>query len=116
MSLPNQNSADGGFNRRSGATICGSVVAIHGANTANSTIASNTTPPAIAVGCRRNASLKRRHVGDTDLTGASSAIAVTSVPYARIEKHVTKIYRKIDEHVRAREKQDDALNDRIVAS
>src|SRR6478609_3989877 len=107
MSEPNQNSAEGCFRRLIGATACGSTVPSHGAKIAISTIASNTTPPTIAVGWRRNASLKRRHVGDTDLTGASSAIAVTSVTYARIEKHVTKIYRKIDEHVRAREKQDD---------
>src|SRR3954451_19271015 len=94
-------------------------------------MSSNTTAPTMAVGWRRNASLKRRHVGDCE-RGAVIAIAVmrerlaiasTSqrlqwrqrtpprstcrarrarlVPHPRIEEHVAQIDEQVDEHVRA---------------
>ena len=50
MSLPNQNWADGGFNRLIGATACGSVVPSQGANIAIKIIINNTTAPTMAVG------------------------------------------------------------------
>src|SRR5262245_35973155 len=99
MSVPNQNSLEGCFNRCTGATACGSTVASQGASMAKSTIAASTTPPAIAVGWRRKASLKRRHMSDDSVGEPGRAIAATSVPDARVEQHVGKIDREIDQHV-----------------
>src|SRR6185312_12019833 len=73
MSVPNQFADDGGFNRRIGDTASGSTVPSHGANTATTIITTRMMPPTIAIGCRRNASRKRRHVGDTDLAPVAGA-------------------------------------------
>src|SRR5262245_4209551 len=106
MSVPNQNSAEGSLRRLMGATACGSTVPSHGASTATRIIAASTTPPAMAVGCRRNASLKRCQVGETDARAPGTAIAVMSVADARIEQHVAQVDGEIDQHVRRREDED----------
>src|SRR5438046_4811951 len=118
MSVPNQKSADGGFRRLAGETACGSIVPSRGARNATATITIRMTPPMSAVGWRLNASRNRRHVGDTDLvaTGAASAVVLMSITYPRIEQHVRKIDRKIDQHVDRGKNQDHALNDGIVAA
>src|SRR5437763_8449779 len=120
MSVPSQNSRDGGLKRLIGITACGSIVPSHGARIAMVTITTRMAPPISAVGWRRNASRKRRHVGDTDLTGASggaaSVVVSISIAYARIEHHVGQIDEQIDQHIHRRKNQDDTLNDRIVAA
>src|SRR5688572_4204204 len=92
MSEPNQNSSEGCFSRLIGATAWGSTVPSHGASSAIAIITSRITPPAIAVGCLRKASLNPRQVGD----------ATMSVTDAGIEQHVAEIHREVDEHVGAR--------------
>src|SRR5215472_14706501 len=106
MSEPNQNSPEGCFRRLIGATASGSTVPSQGARNAIRTMTSRITPPAIAVGCRRKASLKRCQVGE----------AAMSVADPRIEKRVAEIDRQVDQHIRAGKDQHDALNDRIVAT
>src|SRR5438874_8874197 len=95
MSVPNQNCADGGFRRLIGATACGSIVPSQGAKAASATMPIKMAPPMSAVGWRRNASRKRRHVGDTDLAGAIAAAVSVAVPISiadtRIEEHVRQI-------------------------
>src|ERR1700687_1363381 len=98
MSLPNQNSSDGGLCRLNGATACGSTVPSHGANTAINIMIVSTTAPAIAVGGRRSASLRRRHVGEAE-RAAGSASAAISVAYPRIEQHIAQVHREIDQYV-----------------
>src|SRR6185436_10110233 len=105
MSEPNQNSSEGCLSRLIGATACGSTVPSHGASSAIAIIASRITPPAIAVGCLRKASLKPRQVGD----------ATMSITDAWIEQHVANIHREVDEHVGARKDQHHALDDRVIA-
>src|SRR3954464_12702933 len=114
MSLPNQNSSDGGLMRRNGATACGSTVPSHGAAMATKIIIVSTMPPAIAVGWRRSASFSRCQVGEVE-RAAGSASAVMSVAYPRIEQHVAQVHRQIDQHVRRGKDEDHTLNDRIVA-
>src|SRR5437016_9858522 len=118
MSVPNQKSADGGFKRLAGETPGGSIVPSQGARNATATMTMSMTPPMSAVGWRRNASRKRRHVGDTDLvaTGAASTVVLISVTYPRIEQHVRKIDRQIDQHVDRGKNEDHALDDGIVAA
>src|SRR5829696_1746050 len=106
MSLPNQYSADGGLMRRTGATACGSMVPSHGAKIATNIMSNSTTPPTIAVGCRRNDARKRRHVGDSDFGSASIATVFMSVPNPRVEEHIAQVHGQVHEHVRAREQQD----------
>jgi len=66
--------ADGGFRRRMGDTLSGSVVPSQGARIAIATITSSTTPPAMAVGWRRSvAPIRRSAVGGR--TGERGAIA-----------------------------------------
>src|SRR5438046_7423211 len=100
MSVPNQNSAEGGFRRLAGETACGSIVPSHGARNAMATMTMSMTPPMSAVGWRLNASRKRRHVGDTERVeptgGRLSVVELMSITYPRIEQHVRKIDRKID--------------------
>src|SRR5258706_3972258 len=103
MSLPNQNSADGGFKRRIGDTASGSTVPSHGAKTAIAIISSSTMPPTIAVGLRRNASRRNCQVDETGFGAASTLIADTSVPDPRVEEPVREIDRQIDQHVDRRE-------------
>src|SRR5689334_16868666 len=105
MSEPNQYSAEGCFSLFSGATACGSTVPSQGAASAIPTMRRRITPPAIAVGWRRNASRKRRQVGE----------AATSVADARIEQRIAEIHEQVDDHVGAREDEHHALDDRIVA-
>ena len=57
------------------------------------TIAIRMTPPTSAVGCRRNASRKRCHVGDMErdlpaIGGGTAVVELMSVAYPRIEQHV----------------------------
>src|SRR5262245_33110498 len=106
MSEPNQNSPDGCLSRLIGATAWGSTVPSPGASSAIAIIASRITPPAIAVGWRRNASRNRCQVGD----------AAMSVADARIEQHVAQIHGEVDQHVGAGKDQHHALDDRIVAA
>src|SRR5881394_2679428 len=117
MSVPNQNSAEGGFKRLAGETACGSIVPSQGARNAMATMTMSMTPPMSAVGWRLNASRKRRHVGDTDLvaTGAASAVVLISITYPRIEQHVRKIDRKFDQPEAREKNKDPPLNDGIVA-
>src|SRR5687768_17277330 len=113
MSVPNQYSPDGCFRRLTGSTACGSVVPSHGASAATRIIAASTIPPAMAVGWRRSASLKRPSVGEMEVV-VIAAVAI-SVADARVEVHVGEVHREVDEHVGAREDQDHALDDRVVA-
>src|SRR5438552_9570063 len=115
MSEPNQKSAEGCLRRLTGATACGSTVPSHGASTAMRIMASSTRPPAIAVGWRRSASRKLRHVGETGF-GTSSATAAMSITDAWIEEHVAQVYREVDQHVGRGKHQHDALDDRVVAA
>src|SRR5439155_26671036 len=73
-----QNRPDGCRKRLIGATACGSIVPSQGAKTATATMPTRMAAPMSAVGCRLNASRKRCHVGDTDLTatidGAASVV------------------------------------------
>src|SRR6185295_12916394 len=110
MSVPNQNSADGCRRRSTGATACGSTVPSQGASTAIRTMVSSTIPPAIAVGWRRNASLKRARVGDCEC-GPAMALVAMSVADARIEEHIGEIDREVDQHVDAGKDQDHPLDD-----
>src|SRR5687768_11062267 len=111
MSVPNQTSLEGCFSRLTGSTAWGSTVPSQGASTATRIMAASTIPPTIAVGWRRNASLKR-----PGATAASVRAAVAmSVADARIEVHVGEVHREVHEHVGAREDQDHALDDGIVA-
>src|SRR5690349_97348 len=119
MSVPNQCADDGALRRREGATASGSTVPSHGANTATTIMTTRIAPPTIAIGCRRNASRKRRHVGETDLMAevpGSARTVATSVADARIEERVRKVHRQIHEHVDRRKQQRNALDDRIVAA
>src|SRR5436190_1095935 len=116
MSLPNQNSADGGFKRRIGDTASGSTVPSHGAKMAIAIIKSSTTPPTIAVGWRRNASRRNCQVEETGFGAASTVIADMSVTNPRVEEHIRQIDREIDQHVDRREHQDHPLDDRVVAT
>ena len=71
MSVPNQYSRRRGLQARCiGATACGSTVPSHGAKIAMRIMTTSTTAPAIAVGWRRSASLRRRQVGDVERGGA----------------------------------------------
>src|SRR5436190_17171914 len=106
MSEPNQNSLEGCLSRWIGATACGSTVPSHGASSASAIMARRMTPPAIAVGCRRKASLNLSQVGD----------AAMSIADARIQQHVAEIHGEVDEHVGAREDEHHALDDRVVAA
>src|SRR5690348_8792331 len=120
MSVPNQYAADGGRSRFAGDTASGSTVPSHGASSAIATIATRITPPTIAIGWRRNASRKRRHVGDTERAtpsdAAGSAVAMSSIANARVEQRVGQVDRQVHEHVYRREDQRDALDDRVVAA
>src|SRR5438128_11439413 len=118
MSVPSQKSADGGFRRLAGETACGSIVPSHGARNAMATMTMSMTPPTSAVGWRLNASRKRRHGGDTDLvaTGAARAVVLISITYPRMEQHVRKIDRQIEQPVDRGKNQDHALDDGIVAA
>src|SRR5688572_30154154 len=101
MSVPNQNSAEGCLSRRIGDSASGSTVPSHGAKIATRTMRISTTAPTIAVGWRRNASLKRRHVGDTDRGATIATVAsLISIAHARVEKHIAQIDHQIDQHVR----------------
>src|SRR6516165_12209898 len=105
MSVPNQYCADGGRSRLIGATACGSIVPSHGARIARTIMPMRMAPPIRAVGCRRNASRKRRHVGDTDWAGAivdAASVVMSiarSIPNARVEQHVREVDQKVDQHV-----------------
>src|SRR5208283_808130 len=100
MSVPNQNSRDGGLRRLMGATAWGSTVPSHGARIATAIMHRRMPPPMSAVGCRRKASRKRRQVGDSDLSDASERAsrvkASISIANARIKKHVGKINQQVD--------------------
>src|SRR5471030_2874584 len=98
MSVPNHESAEGGFRRNDGSVACGSALASQGARNAIRIMRISTTPPAMAVGCRRRASLKRSQVGEAE-AGAGSAIVAMSVADARIEQHVRQVDREVDQHV-----------------
>src|SRR5512145_1236826 len=116
MSVPNQYCSLIGRSRRIGDSACGSMVPSHGAASATSTISSNTTAPARAVGCRRNASLKRRTVGEADFGAAPAwATAAMSVADARVEQRVAEVDHEVDDDVDRGEQQRHALDDRIVA-
>src|SRR3989442_276649 len=100
------------------ATITLPMLALVSAISAMASMTMSMTPPTSAVGWRLNASRKRRHVGDTDLvaTGAARAVVLISITYPRIEQHVRKIDRQIDQHVDRGKNQDHALDDGIVAA
>src|SRR5512135_378459 len=116
MSVPNQYSSPGGRRRRIGDSACGSIVPRYPAKTATSTISKSTTAPAMAVGCRRSASLKRWAVGETDFGAAARSTATaTSVADPRIEQRVAEVDQQVDDDVHGGEQQRDALDDRIVA-
>src|SRR5207248_7487814 len=120
MSVPSQNSRDGGLKRLIGITACGSIVPSQGAKIAMATITTRMAPPISAVGWRRNASRKRRHVGDTDLAGAiADAVSVAtpiSITDAWIEEHVRQIDQEIDQDIDRRKNEDYPLNDRVIAA
>src|SRR5258706_7682661 len=98
MSVPNQCSLEGGLRRSIGESACGSTVPSHGASNAINTITASTSPPTIAVGCRRNASQNHCQVGDADL-GAVITVVAISVVDARVEKSVRKVDQQVDQHV-----------------
>src|SRR6185295_13640978 len=116
MSVPNQNSAEGCFNRCTGATAWGSTVPSQGASAATSSIAASTTPPTIAVGWRRNASRKRRQVSGDPAWASGRASVATSVADARVEEHVGEVDREVDQHVEPGEDEDHSLDDGVVAA
>src|SRR5512143_4096980 len=100
MSVPNQYSSPGGRRRRIGDSACGSMVPRKDAKTATSTISSRTIAPAMAVGWRRSASLKRWTVGETDFGATTtSTTAVMSVPDARVEQRVAEVDQQVDDDV-----------------
>src|SRR3974390_1575362 len=130
MSVPNQNAAEGGFKRCSGETDCGSTVPSHGANRPARTMRASTMPPATAVGCRRNTWRSRRSARKAACIGPSAVRAgaegkaadcgractsASSVPDARVEQHVRQVDHEVDQDVDAGEKENHALNDRVVA-
>src|SRR5512136_1626248 len=116
MSVPNQYSSPGGRRRRIGDSAWGSMVPSKPAKMATSTISSRTMAPAIAVGWRRSASLKRATVGETDFGAAARSIATAmSVPDPRIEQRVAEVDQQVDDDVHRGEQQRHALDDRIVA-
>src|SRR5512137_3167387 len=116
MSVPNQFSALIGRRRRIGDSACGSTVPSHAAKIATSIISSSTIAPAMAVGCRRSASLKRWTVGETDFGAAMAwATAAMLVADPRIEQRVAEVDQQVDQHVDRREQQRHALDDRVVA-
>src|SRR5690349_19874455 len=115
MSEPNQYSAEGCLSRLSrvrGAAACGSTVPSQGARIAMPIMTRRITPPAIAVGWRRNAALKRSQ----SWTFPSLGEAAMSVADARIEQRIAQVHDEVDEHVGAREDEHHPLDDRIVAS
>ena len=61
-----------------GDTAWGSTVPSHGAKSAIRIISVRTRAPAIAVGCRRSASLKRCHVGDAERVRGRVSVAISS--------------------------------------
>src|SRR5512140_2226600 len=96
MSVPNQNCADGAFNRRVGTTCSGSIVPSHGARTAIRIISSSTMPPAIAVGCRRSVPASQPRIVGAGVAAAGGAIAtevieLALVANARVEQRVAEI-------------------------
>src|SRR6185437_5925053 len=114
MSVPNQYAADGGRRRLIGETASGSIVASHGARSATTIMPARIAPPTSAIGWRRNASRKRRHVGDTDLPatiGAAGSVVAISISDARIEQRIRQIDGEIDEHVDRGKDQRHALDD-----
>src|SRR5271170_7382928 len=120
MSVPNQNSLDGGLRRLMGASACGSTVPSHGAKTATPIMHRRMPPPMSAVGWRRNASRQRRQVGNVDLSGAAaraSRVATSiSIANARIEEHVREIDQEVDHDVDGGKNQGDPLNDGVVST
>src|SRR3954464_8517415 len=98
MSVPNQCSLEGCLRRWTGESACGSAVASHGARIAMTTMATSTNAPTMAVGCRRNASRKRRQVGELD-RGAAITGVFMSVTDPRVKQTVRQINRQIDEHI-----------------
>src|SRR5579864_7650361 len=89
MSVPNQYAADGGRRRLIGETASGSIVASHGARSATRIMPARIAPPTSAIGWRRNASRKRRQVGDTDLPaaiGEAGRAVATSVGKGRPDR------------------------------
>src|SRR2546423_15075520 len=100
MWVPNQKSAEGGFRRLIGATACGPMVPSHGAKIAMATMQIRISPPMSAVGCRLNASRKRRQVGDTDLgaaiDGVTRAGARISLTHARVADTARQVYYATD--------------------
>src|SRR6185295_7377020 len=113
MSVPNQCSLEGGLRRWAGESTCGSTVPSHGASNAIKSMSASTIPPRMAVGCLRKASWKRCQVGEADL-GAARTVAVISVLDPRVEQPVGEIDQQIDQHVYPGEKQDHALDDRVI--
>src|SRR5438045_3516328 len=119
MSVPNQYWSDGHLSRFTGDSACGSLVPSQGANTAIATMTRNSTPPTTMVGWRR---MYRRSPCDA---GSATAIARSvvgttvirpSIADARVDQRIADIVQQIDQHIGAGKDQDDALNDRIVAT
>ena len=122
LSEPNQYSSEGGL-RRPVTTFnsAGSLAAIQGANIATKMMTATISKPSDRFGLRRTNSTIRRCMGSAAASADSNSISLTAavdmalVPHPGIEDRIAQVNHQIDEHVDAREYEDDALDDRIVA-
>ncbi len=119
-SVPNQCRAVGLRRRWRARWRSGRRCQATGAAIDTSMIASNSTPPIATVGWRRrNVPMRPR----TGATAGTAAVAVTAVMAVigqyrmrGVEHRIEHVDHEIDDDIRAREHEDDALDHRIVAA
>src|SRR5438034_9153338 len=98
--------------------VIGSYGVTQGAKSASSVTTTRIAAPA-STSFRRKSLRTRIAAGLRDgslPTATATAVLIASVLHARIDDQVQEVDREIDEHIEARDHQQRALDDRIVAA